>query len=232
MRNKPSTTTFYCFSPFVMAMTFIIELFLVLLVLLRHRRTKVVKLSVTVLLALAAFQLAEYGVCEDLGLSGTTWATFGFAAITLLPVLGLHLVYVIAKKLNKRVLTIAYASAAVWVGLFLFGGIMESTVCNGNYVIFNLTEGFGGSYFIYYYFWLLVGTFVAVYHAMSSPVHTKRALLSHTIGYAMFIIPATFIWIRYEGAAQGLPSIMCGFAVLYAILLALVVVPNATKAEK
>lgn len=214
-----------------MALTVIIEVLLAIFSIIRLRNNRSVQLGVGILLFLALFQAAEYGICEQIGFGGTIWAQIGFASITMLPVLGMHLISTIAKLQDMRILLAAYLSGAVWIGLFAFGGIMENQVCSGNYVIFNLSAGFGGAYFMFYYFWLVFGSIVAIKQSFKKKVSKQQAsaLRAMVLGYASFTVPATLIWFVFDGAAQGLPSIMCGFAVIFALILGLKILPTASK---
>jgi hypothetical protein len=222
-----SKNTFSCFSPLVMAITIFIEVGLLIYGLFRYKRSTPISLSLLVLFCLALFQAAEYGICENLLLPDSVWAVIGFVSITMLPVLGIHLISSISKKTHFKLILLAYISAAAWSALFIFGDVLGEVVCEGNYVIFELSNGYGGGYFMYYYFWLLLGAGLAWRsQQQSTDRKTKQALVGLIVGYASFVIPATFIWFTYEGAAQGLPSIMCGFAVLFAIILGTYIMPR------
>lgn len=214
-----------------MAMTVIVEVGLAIFTLLAREKNLTTRLGVIILIALATFQLAEYGICEDLGLNDNLWAKAGFVAITTLPVLGFHMIHTIAGKTNKYAVGAGYLTGLAWIILFLSGNAMENSVCNGNYVIFNLREGFGGAYFIFYYFWLIYGSVVAIHYARLAQQKTKKALWTVVLGYASFTVPATLIWFfaSDNGASQGLPSIMCGFAVIFAVLLTTIVLPNSSE---
>jgi hypothetical protein len=55
----------------------------------------------------------------------------------------------------------------------------------------------------------------------------KQALNALAIGYLAFIVPTTAANIIDPSTTAGIPSIMCGFAVILAIVLTLIVVPRA-----
>lgn len=211
-----------------MALTVIIELVLAGWVIFRHRNSKEARLIVLILLALAVFQIAEYGICEGLlGVHPNVLARIGFASITLLPVLGLHLISTIGGAKQKVLIIVAYASMLMWIAVFLLSDALQQQICGGNYVIFNLSTGFGGSFFVYYYLWLLIGATWALSMSISSKVlSVKKRLNWMVVGYGSFAIPSTLIWILSEEAAKGLPSVMCGFAVIFAIVLAAKVTPK------
>src|SRR5580658_8582786 len=94
MDRRPSK--FYCFSPPVMLATIAVELILLFYSLWRYKLTPLVRIVILILLFLALFQYSEYNVCGGDGINAATWSRIGFAAITLLPALAIHLIQVIA----------------------------------------------------------------------------------------------------------------------------------------
>lgn len=215
-----------------MIATFFIEIMFAMYLLVFRTRNLSLKLGVLLILCLAVFQLAEYGICESVGISGNMWARVGFTSITLLPPLGLHLVFSIAGKESKRLIPGAYGAATIWITIFLFGNIMSGSVCEGNYVIFNIPEPYEGLYYVYYNLLLLAA--IAFAYAFSNQMKQKQiryALYWSIFGYASFILPAiAFTMIDdYIGSDSPLPSVMCGFAVILATTLTLKVIPNTTN---
>jgi len=214
-----------------MITTFFIEVGLIIYTILFRKLNLSVRLIVFIIAALAVFQLAEFGVCESLGLGNSTWAKIGFSATTLLPPFGLHLVFTMARKKSKLI-PIAYAGAAVWVGFFVFGNIMSGAVCEGNYVIFNFADPFEGLYYIFYDIILFVTMALGLLFARGAKkVKTKKALHWLVIGYASFIVPA-MIFAQIDsrtGSDSTLPSILCGFAILLALIIVLRVLPMVSN---
>lgn len=218
---------FMCFSPPVMLATFLIEFGFAFYVLWRYKLTQLSRLVVTMLVLLGVFQLAEYMICGGLGLGHIEWARLGYVSITLMPAVGLHLVMAIAGKVSKPLLFAAYASAFAYSIYFVTAGdAIMGHECAANYAIFKVTDI--GSYMFagYYYGWLFVAMGLAAYWARRKPKHATT-LRWMTIGYASFIIPTTFANIVDPGTIAGIPSIMCGFAVLLAIILTFKVLPHA-----
>ncbi len=232
------TDKFYCFSPPVMLVTFIIEIAFAAYVIYRYKLTPVTRLAVALLVGLATFQLAEYNVCETAwGVDSITWARIGYVAITLLPPLGIHLATKLAGQKKPLLVTAAYAAAAFFVFIFLFvGNGVEAEQCLGNYVIFKVLPGAGLLYGIYYYSLLAlsVGYSWSAARTVKS-ASKKHALRALAIGYLAFILPTTTANIIDPSTLAGIPSIMCGFAVILATILTLVVLPNyyaTTKTKK
>jgi hypothetical protein len=204
-----------------MALTFAAEMILLMYVLVKRGvRTVEHRLIVTVLFFLAIFQLSEYGVCEAVGFDETIWARLGFAAITMLPPLGLHLIQRIRKDKNLVFTQIGYIMALLFISAFTFFDSFESISCEGNYAIFEVMPGLGGAYFAYYYSLLLTGAVLAFLGWKERRGKSEGTILLLIIaGYGSFVLPATFIHFVFEQAGNGLPSIMCGFALIFAIML-------------
>jgi hypothetical protein len=232
MNKKQSPLTFRCFNPFVMAVTAITELLLALYVLVKLPRNLTTMLGLSILLLLAVFQVAEYSICEGSIFSADTWSRIGFAAITLLPPLGVHLYRNLLGKKAGAIEALAYMTGGLWMVVFLSGNAIDAYQCTTNYLIFDLKPGVGGAYFVYYYIWLLYVLFGSANQWRLGTAKNHTSLMWLTIGYAAFIVPATFIWLLDGPAARGLPSIMCGFAILLAIILALKVLPHAKETDK
>lgn len=213
-----------------MLATFAIEMFGALYLLWKYRLDGAARLVIAILVCLAIFQLAEWNICEGLlSLTPIIWAKIGYIAITMLPPLGLHLATVIAKETNRVIQTMPYFLAGGFIGLFLFytQGISGS-VCLGNYVIFAIEPRLTAGYTLYYYGLLAVGSAYAFSHARKKRLSytRKKALLWLGIGYMAFIVPTTAVVQLKPETLHGVPSIMCGFAVLLALALLFRVAPN------
>jgi len=216
---------FMCFSPPVMLFTFIIEFVFAFYTLWRYKWTTVTRLIVAMLLLLGLFQLTEYMICGGLGMGHAAWARLGYIAITLLPALGLHLVATLGKLKLKPLVIAAYVTAIAYVAYFAFAGqSIVGDVCTTNYAVFKV-QGWGAAvYGFYYYAWLLVAMGIA---AFASNKKTAQANVLHwmVFGYASFILPTTAANLVNPATLSGIPSIMCGFAVLLAIVLVWRVLP-------
>lgn len=216
-----------CFSPPVMLATFLLEFGFAFYVLWRYKLTQVSRLVVAMLSLLGIFQLTEYMICGGLGLGHIEWARLGYVSITLMPAVGLHLVMAIAGKVSKPLLYTAYATAFVYVLYFATAGnAIMGHECAANYAIFKVNNIGSSVFAAYYYGWLLVAMGLAAYWARRKPKHAAT-LRWMTIGYAAFIVPTTFVNITDPSTIAGIPSIMCGFAVLLAFVLTFKVLPLA-----
>ena len=212
-----------------MLATFIIEIVCAVYVLYRYKLTPITRLAAAILVCLAIFQLAEYNICEGAwGIDSLTWARVGHVAITLLPPLGIHLATKLAGQKKPLLVGIVYGLATVFSLIFMFAGHgMQAQQCLGNYVIFSLAPGAVIPYTFYYYglLWMGISYSWKAAKTLKSPTK-KKALYGLAIGYLAFIVPTTIVNVIDPSTMAGIPSIMCGFAVILAIVLTGSVVPN------
>ena len=215
-----------------MIATMAIELALAAYTFIRIKKFPVKNIAVATLVMLAVFQLAEFLVCQSYrGIDSLLVSRIGFVAITFLPPLGLHTANAIAgRKRNWSTIT-GYALAGAFAVYFaLASNSINESICSGNYVIFHLGQFANLTYSLYYY--TLLGGIIAlsVYLAITAKnKSTKAALWWLLIGALAFLIPTGVVYFVVDSSASGIPSIMCGFAVIYAIVLALRVVPLASR---
>jgi hypothetical protein len=223
----------YCFSPPVMMATFIVEICLAVYMVWRYKFNAVNRLVVAMFTFLAIFQMAEYMVCGGLGMTADTWARIGFAAITTLPPLGVSLVYALAGKTNKPVVTATFAVAVGFMGYFLLASdVFTGSQCLGNYVIFQLGTTATQLYTIYYYGLLLFTIGLSFRFAGGADAKRRHALQAFSAGYVLFMLPTAIANTIDPTTLSGIPSIMCGFAVLLALVITFWVMPLVGKKRR
>lgn len=226
-RGKGKRLPLYCFSPPVMLATFFIEISFLLYVVIRYKMNPLSRLIALLLLLLATFQLAEYNVCGGFGANAQTWSRIGFVAITLLPPIGIHLIYTLAKRPWSNVTGAAYGMAAAWIAIFTFGEkVFNDHVCAGNYIIFHIKPGLGSLYFFHYYLWLFIGAYLCYLFAKSMNKKNRESLLLLALGYGSLLIPTTTVNM-FNKNFEGLPSIMCGFAIILAVIVTFGILPRS-----
>jgi hypothetical protein len=240
--KQTKSTTLNCFSPPVMLATLVIEFSLAIYTIWRYKMTVVARLITTLLVSLAVFQLAEYFVCTGFGSMALPWSRVGFVAITALPPLGLHLMHILAGKQTKRLVNSAYAIMGVFMAFFLFSpAVFTGHECTGNYVIFQFTESVTGIYSVYYFGFILAGISLGMRWAnqlkekgksAATQLKTVQGLI---IAYLIFLVPSATAMTVKPSVRRGIPSVLCGFAVLFALTIALYILPKsgykkATKA--
>ena len=222
-------TTFACFSPPVMIGTFFIEILCSVYVLWKYKMSLVTRLCVALCVNLALFQFAEYFVCTQ-----STYAIIasrmGYAAITLLPPLGFWLMCELSGKVYKPLVhSLMVLGAFIAVYFLLHKSAFESYECTGNYVIFQIGKA-QTTLYSSYYFGLLIATIArgsyAVFSTHAHKMHAVRWLLA---GYAIFIVPVAVLTTLHPNTRQAVPSILCGFAVTFAVILTTRVLPIYDK---
>lgn len=228
-----------CFSPPVMLATLAVEAALVVYTVWRYRMSTLARLTVVALTALAVFQLSEYFVCTGYGMNAARWSRVGFVAISVLPPVGLHILHQIAGKPNRRLIAAAYASMTGFIAVFItYDMAFLGHQCTGNYVIFQIGETLGGMYYAYYFGWLFTAITLGVYWANQLQEKGKKARLqlesvrALIIGYLVFLIPVAVMNVINPNSRQGIPSLMCGFAVVFALILTLYVLPRVAEPKQ
>lgn len=221
------STVLLCFSPPVMLATFMIEVAFAFYVIWRYKMTNITRLVTAILVCLATFQAAEYMVCGGLGMQAGTWSRVGYSAISLLPPLGIHLTLAIAKKKNPLLLAAAYGSAAAFIAYYTVAtGAISGQTCYANYAVFDVYAASSVPYALFYYGWLMMTVWLAVRYSRATK-HQTRALRALALGYSAFLIPTSAINLIDPSTISGIPSIMCGFAVILAFILVGKVAPES-----
>lgn len=207
-----------------MLATMIIECALAVYTFFRYRKGLFSTSVVAALLLLAAFQLSEFQVCSDR--SPQFWSRFGLVAVTLLPVLGLYLISLISHK--KRFLRFGYLVATGFVILIVTAPKDTiSSFCGGNYVIFSGPQELFHFFSGYYFSFLVLG----IWESLEALNVTRSKWLQRTlqwlvIGYLSFMLPMGFVYAIYPPARLAVASIMCGFALILAFILAFEIAPK------
>jgi len=221
-----------CFSPPVMLATFLFEFGAAFYTIWRYKMTTVTRLVFIALIALGTFQLTEYLICGGIGWTHFDWVRLGYGAITLLPALGIHMIVALAGKKIPLLVNFAYITCIAFLLFFLFGsGSVSSDTCYANYAVFHSNEFGVWPFALYYYGWLIIGAYLASRWSKQLPKR-KKALTGMAAGYMAFILPTTLFNIIDPSTLKGIPSIMCGFAVLFAITLILIVLPSSSEKRK
>ena len=219
-----------CFSPPVMLATFLIEAGLAIYVGLRYSRGIFRILVCTLLVCLGSFQLAEYQVCVGSAAGAPFWAKVALGGITILPALGMHLIGTVTRK--SAMIPIGYGIAAIYEIIFLLvpraTGLPE---CSGNYVVIQIGPGwFTNLYAAYYFIFILlaIGELtlrLAEPKPAASYGFSKKLIGFSLAGYLSFTVPMAITGLMSPDLRRATPSIMCGFALILAIILAIYVAP-------
>ena len=128
--------------------------------------------------------------------------------------------------------------------LFVTNGVNEK-ICRANYSVFNVPEIASTLYGFYYYGWLIVALwFIYCQIKQLSGELPKKiffkakksqqisALKWLALGYLSFMLPTTLVNVVNPATLEGIPSIMCGFAVILAMILIGFVAPRTLELKK
>lgn len=217
--------TLYCFSPLATLITFLIELSFSVYTVIRYRTSRFGGLSALTLLCLAFFQVAEYELCG--GARPIGWIQIAFLSITMLPPLGIHLASLATKK--SFWVPVGYAAAAVFEAMIILApSLFLGAHCTGRFVIFDAADLFEYAYGVYYLGFIVVGVALLVrdYWQKQRNGEVVKWLLA---AYASFIVPTAFVYAFFERSRAGFSSIMCGFAIIFAFILVLKILPHYAK---
>jgi len=214
-----------------MLATFVIEVVLALYTAWR-RQGKIARVAILLLLCLASFQWAEYQVCEGNPATHLAWVKFGLIGITMLPALGVHISALLTKK--TPLVSVGYAIALIFsLGFIFVPAATSGATCLGNYVLVNIgTVPIGTAYEWYYLGFIFIGILQLLW-GIFSPGKTSHKLhdarIWYVVGYLSFTVPMGIVGYLRSEIGSGLPSIMCGFALLFALIIALRVIPLVAK---
>lgn len=232
LNNFKHKNNLFCFTPGAMLATFIVEIILAIYAFLRYRVSLFGQLISATLFLLAIFQIAEYQICT--GMQQIIWIRIGFIAVTLLPILGLHLVFLINNKKGIEFLKLGYAVSFIFILFFVFPTkAINGAVCAGNYIIFNISQKLVWLYSFYYFGFLFLGLYEALNRIffIKKEATKKRALIWMIVGYLSFMLPTGIVYIVYEATRTALTSVMCGFAIIFALILVFKIAPKYYSVE-
>lgn len=221
--KSPTGTTFYCFTPLVSFFTFIIEFSFALYVLVKYKPTQFSKLCVLVLLCLGLFQLSEFLICVspyiDLSIK------LGYIAITLLPAFGLHIICTLTQRWKILAYTSYACVALLSMAILFIPQVAILSTCNPSYVSYEVNPTFSFLHWLYYVVTMAIGIMLLTY-AILKHIGDRKQEKWMIISYFVFIIPSLILFYANVIAHTALPSVMCGFAILTAIIFVFIIIPR------
>ncbi len=218
-------STLFCFSPEVMLTTFIVETILALSILIRYRLTAFGRAAAALLSLLAIFQLSEYQICVNS--YPAVWMKVGLAAAAMLPIAGLYMISLVIHK--NHFLKLGYILVIAYIVYFVFvPRAINRATCGGNYVIFHASFPAYWFFGLYYFIFLLLGIWESLEGIFAARQRAKitKVLTWFVIGYSTFMVPMFIIYVISENTRNAIASIMCGFAIIFAFIIALKIVPD------
>ncbi len=184
---------------------------------------RIVRTVSAILLLLAAYQIAEVAICANVTAAGFT-PRLAFVIVTWLPALGLLLIAQLLRPRSRTFTVSAYAMLAAAAGIVVWivvdRSFASASVCNAVYARYTHAIP---RFLVYSSFYCLglVGMIVfSGYGAMTCrDPRRQRQLAQVFLGTVTFVALAV-LTSRFVPPARGaLPSIMCHYALLFAVAL-------------
>lgn len=209
-----------------MVATFAVEIFIALYTVIRFKMNPKGRAILGLLVCLAVFQLAEFFVCTQSSI-GILASRAGYIAITFLPAFGLYLMSLLTIPMQKRTHYAVFGVSFLVAMYFLFApNAFKSYECTGNYVIFQLGLISAYAYGIFYYSLLAAAIFRGFAYLVQMPkAKSTDAVRWLLAGYAIFIVPVAILTVIHPDTREALPSLLCGFAIMLAIILGARIAP-------
>lgn len=187
-------------------------------------RKPIIRTTSAILLLLAAYQIVEVLVCSRAPMVGFM-PQMAFIVVTWLPPLGLLLIAQLSPSQSQLNYAISYFMLAVALSLVIWIALDErfvtDSVCNVVYAKYSNPTPRLQVYSWFYWLGLLGMVVLPALGVRNSNDPDQQRLLRFVlIGSLGFIVPGVIVT-HFVAPAQGaLPSIMCHFALVFAIFLA------------
>ncbi len=215
----------YCFTPLVSLGTFLVESILAIYVLYKYRKTDFGIVSFFVLFSLASFQLPEYLLCTtDKSIYYVLLMQISFIGTIFLPALGVHLVHLLNEKKYSKLVTFGYILASlVSIAIMFNKGEDFIHICTGHYVRFSL-----GTFVTKIYFFTYIILIASSMYILISKIIQKKNKVLNTwmlLAFLIFLIPTYTLYFLSFIPNNGIPSVLCGFALFAALILIAKILP-------
>lgn len=215
-----------CFTPAVSFLTFAIEILMAAWVLYLNPKERINRVSAAVLFFLGMYQFTEWGLCS----AGDPfwWGKLGFIFYTTLPALAVHWVY--ALRDDKRAIwPVHFVSAGFILYALLASDFVNTAEC-GRFFVKVLHNWLPMLYWPYFTYYTLFIAYPAVM-LLNSIIHEddkprRRMYVWGLVGMLAFTFPTFFVLLVLPEFNLFFPSMLCQFALLFAISVAYVVSLN------
>jgi hypothetical protein len=213
-----------------MVATFLLEASMAIYTIVRYKLTLTGRLILGLLINLALFQAAEYFVCTE-STAALTASRLGYAAITLLPFLAFYLMSVLTRTVSKKIILATFAATLALVAYFLTApGAFNGYQCTGNYVIFQIGQSQFYIYSIFYFGLIAASLWKGVrFLGDKSGAKSRQPVQWLIAGYLIFVVPVAVLVVVHPDTRAAVPSILCGFAIGMAVVLAARIAPLTLK---
>jgi len=216
------------YSPALGVMTAVFEIAGAFWIIMRqrsHGQRSILLPIVISLFLLAGYQIIEVGLCWKSDGSNLFLARLGFLDITWLPPVSLLLISRLVTPRSRPL--ILYARFSLFIGALLSLWIImdyrfvTGTICEFMYARYSNVQPWFNFYGAFYEITQMSMIFVPAYLLSRIGDAKRRKDLSDLlIGSLLFIIPSLYVASVWPSIFEnGLPSLMCHFAIFYAVFL-------------
>jgi len=211
-----------CFAPYISLSIFIIEFLLAIFFLLRDPKDNLNRIIALLSLFLGLYQLNEFLICiTDVNL----FTKLSMSISAVLPPIAISYALIMWRKRLKYYWNLLiYSPAVFFIFMFILSNYLKvSAVCMTVFIEYP-DLGLLGKFYALYYIAYILGAAALFYFASSKLkiVYERRLLHLGMLGMFIFTVP-TFIFILFLPMMYNqFPSVLCQFALLLAIELAVV----------
>jgi hypothetical protein len=210
------------YSPVLSIATALIEITAAVWVFSGRGRRRFTRPAGLILLLLAGYQIAEAVACSNT--TGSSAARAGFLDILWLPVVGVILVFRLSDlpKRTVAVLSSGLVAVAVCLAVWIllepdFARVSVCTVVLARYENPEPLYRVFGAFYHSGIACMLIGS-ATIMAGLSDEVR-RRHLADILIGTLSFVLPAMLLQVIVPAARGALPSLMCHFALIFALFL-------------
>jgi len=183
----------------------------------------IIRTTGAILLLLATYQIIEVSICSNVSAAGFL-PQLAFIAVTWLPPLGLVLIANLYRPRSRMLYRNAYSMLAVAIGIVVWialdRGFVSVSVCTA---VFARYTSAAPRFMLYSgFYWLgLLGMILFSGYGVKTcgDCHRRRLLFQVFVGTLAFVVPSLLASYFAPPARGALPSVMCHFALLFAIFL-------------
>lgn len=196
----------------------------------------IIRTTAGILALLASYQLIEVGICANSAAAGFL-PRLAFIAVTWLPPLGLLLIAKLQQPRSRMTYGNAYSMLAAALGIVVWialdRGFVSSSVCSALFARYTNPM----PRFILYsgFYWLgLLGMIVHSGYGVRTchDPHRRRLLFQVFAGTLAFVVPSMIVSSYVRPVEGALPSVMCHFALIFAVFLTRLVYLERKPAEE
>ena len=210
-----------CFTPAISFAIFAIEWILGLIVLWKRRNAGRFKeaygIAACILFFLGFYQFTQGMFC--LG-NVQLWGLAGFLTYTFLPAMGVHFAYVLLGKKDRKMYWIYSFPILFSLIAVLTPNFVKIASCSRYFIVaqHSWSDLLRWIYGIYYFGFIIYTAYLCSQESKRDR-KDRKMVMAGLVGIFAFTIPTFILIILFPALEIGFPSILCEFALLFAVCL-------------